>query len=1267
MSFSFFNSFNGNSQRLGQNYATQSYDVAEPTGINFISSDASSITFSFTAPKTSGTINGYKFSVNGQVMNATGGPGAYTINGLSPGQQYSINAVADVTTSSTSSTTTTTTAISPTPTVQFDSNINITTTGSNLVSDWKDVTNTYSATQLNSSLRPTLNTSYINGKSGIVFNGTSGMMLKANGLPSSINTATFFFVMQFSSYSGANQFLSTDGAWVPGSIHVFAANGSLQPCLYNSQAPVGLTIPLNTPFILMINYSTIGPSTTYARYNGVSSSVYNFGSSSGPLLTSNIDIGGWSEDGGRTIRGGISEILYYNQSLTATQISQAEGYLAWKWGLQTSLPVAHPNYSTNGYTTSTTVTTTTTKNIVSNPSRLLTSTTLAPFPTNIQLISATTTSLTFSFSAPSQGGTPTSYVPYINGSSTTGSGGPSSYTISGLTAGTNYSVALGANVTTTNTFSPTSISGTLLWLDGADSTTITYSSGSNISQWSDKSGTGNNFTQSTAGSQPVYAAMSNGMNAINFASSRNMVNTSIVFPTTYSIFAIGYTSATGYARLLNGGIDYNLFFGIGNGNTQFITLAGNGQVQYWNDVNTNSPATSVASLCLMEMTNNNTSTGLIPYVNGTALNAKNGSTLTFTGLQLGNFFNGAYWNGFIAEVLIYNSVLSTTDRQKVEGYLAWKWNIKANLPGAHPYYSAGPSTTTTTLYQNPSPVSLYTLFNYPTNIQLLSSTVNSLTVSFTAPGSNPTSYTPYINSVAGTGSGTPSSYTITGLSAGTSYSVALGANVTTTGSFNPLSITGSILWLDAADGTTITYSSGSNISQWSDKSTIGNHFTQTTVASQPLYGTMTNGKNAINLVSNSSFMSNTSISFPTVYSVFAVGYTTGGHYQGGGPVFARLLNSNNTTFYFGAGIEGTNFSTFVGNTTVGNWIDTNTDTPATAITSLCLMEVTNNNSSTGLLPYVNGKALDAKNGTTNTFTGLTMGSMNGGGGQTWWGYVSEILIYNSVLSTTDRQKVEGYLANKWLIQSSLPVAHPYYSAAPTSTVSVIYQNPTAVSLSTTSITSAIPAGISGGAPTIYYPFWADTKDYASGSGVTNATFSGTTPPSISSTTTYKSYAAKSLYNSNTSCSMKIPNITINTAVGFTICLWFNLTTSSDGMLWYATPDGGYPRTFIYYTGSKIRVAVETSVNSGSNDIFSINLNTWYFLTFVQPPGGQPYASLNNASVTNCTLYNAVNYTTTSNTIFSFNSSGAGVPGYMNNFYFFNRALSANEITALYNQ
>jgi hypothetical protein len=44
----------------------------------------------------------------------------------------------------------------------------------------------------------------------------------------------------------------------------------------------------------------------------------------------------------------------------------------------------------------------------------------------------------------------------------------------------------------------------------------------------------------------------------------------------------------------------------------------------------------------------------------------------------------------IAEVILYNAQLTTPQVQTVEGYLAWKWGLQANLPANHPYKNGPP-------------------------------------------------------------------------------------------------------------------------------------------------------------------------------------------------------------------------------------------------------------------------------------------------------------------------------------------------------------------------------------------------------------------------------------------------------------------------------------------------------------------------------------------------------------------------------------------------
>ena len=42
-------------------------------------------------------------------------------------------------------------------------------------------------------------------------------------------------------------------------------------------------------------------------------------------------------------------------------------------------------------------------------------------------------------------------------------------------------------------------------------------------------------------------------------------------------------------------------------------------------------------------------------------------------------------NTVIFEMIGYNRVISTSERQQIEGYFAWKWGLQTSLPSTHPY------------------------------------------------------------------------------------------------------------------------------------------------------------------------------------------------------------------------------------------------------------------------------------------------------------------------------------------------------------------------------------------------------------------------------------------------------------------------------------------------------------------------------------------------------------------------------------------------------
>ena len=69
---------------------------------------------------------------------------------------------------------------------------------------------------------------------------------------------------------------------------------------------------------------------------------------------------------------------------------------------------------------------------------------------------------------------------------------------------------------------------------------------------------------------------------------------------------------------------------------------------------------------------------------------------------------------------------------------------------------------------------------------------------------------------------------------------------------------------------------------------------------------------------------------------------------------------------------------------------------------------------------------------TGTAGTMEIGSIGNGGDPQfrYTGDIAELLMYDGALTDIERQELEGYLACKWNLQSSLPADHSYKTACP---------------------------------------------------------------------------------------------------------------------------------------------------------------------------------------------------------------------------------------------
>jgi hypothetical protein len=235
-------------------------------------------------------------------------------------------------------------------------------------------------------------------------------------------------------------------------------------------------------------------------------------------------------------------------------------------------------------------------------------------------------------------------------------------------------------------WTPAQIS-TALWLDAADASTITLN-GSTVSQWNDKSGNGRNVSQPTASAQPTSNTRTlNGLNVLDF--NVDIIGRSTPFVTintpwlVYSV--ITFDNFTGNP----------VYIGLQGAQTTHIGWSSNGNIQFYN------PATGVVGLSGSVITANTPAlvgvqydtTNLTGIYNGAAQGSPAVTIPADTALfNIGSHASGAsnYFDGAIGEIVFIQSTVSLSNRQKLEGYLAWKWGLQANLPVGHPYKNAPP-------------------------------------------------------------------------------------------------------------------------------------------------------------------------------------------------------------------------------------------------------------------------------------------------------------------------------------------------------------------------------------------------------------------------------------------------------------------------------------------------------------------------------------------------------------------------------------------------
>jgi len=211
-----------------------------------------------------------------------------------------------------------------------------------------------------------------------------------------------------------------------------------------------------------------------------------------------------------------------------------------------------------------------------------------------------------------------------------------------------------------------------------------------VQQWNDQSGNGHHISQATSGLRPVFTTNVFGTKpALAFDSSDDVLFSSswtLSQPlTVFVVYKYGASLGANYSNLFTGdatgAYDGCLIQSVRNGGSGYM-YAGTLQATAGISVNTK---------YLFVGTFNDTSSGWA-YNGGSLATITPGTKGILHGVSIGLVGGSALEtaNSLVAEMFVVGGTVTTLNRQKAEGYLAWKYGLQASLPGGHPYAGAAP-------------------------------------------------------------------------------------------------------------------------------------------------------------------------------------------------------------------------------------------------------------------------------------------------------------------------------------------------------------------------------------------------------------------------------------------------------------------------------------------------------------------------------------------------------------------------------------------------
>ena len=231
------------------------------------------------------------------------------------------------------------------------------------------------------------------------------------------------------------------------------------------------------------------------------------------------------------------------------------------------------------------------------------------------------------------------------------------------------------------------------------------------------------------------------------------------------------------------------------------------------------------------------------------------------------------------------------------------------------------------------------------------------------------------------------------------------------------------MWLKGDTGVAYT---GSSVTAWSDQSSYSNDASQGSGANQPtIVLSAVNGVNALQFDGSTDFMNisdSASLDLNSTGISFFIFCKPTPRVLPPSSAYCFLMKDG--TYGIRMNMDGDSNS----NPSFDNF---------SAVESGTTNAITGNNwqiieGNKGDAFYINGSNAGAytNSPSADNSNALTLGNA-GSSGQYFSGEIAEIILIKGAVSSGERQKIEGYLAHKYGVQSLLPLTHPYRNSEPT--------------------------------------------------------------------------------------------------------------------------------------------------------------------------------------------------------------------------------------------